>query len=144
MSEEKPSQSMNFSGGQLSGVNAAQNVGGNVNQTLSNTQGEAQKQLTSIEVVELIAQIEALFRSSDLPEEQKEKALKLLGTAKEEVTETEPDKSYAVKSFQKATKILKEANETFGAGQGLWDKLKPLAGTLAPWFGIAAKSLLLL
>jgi hypothetical protein len=81
MSEEKPSQSMNFSGSQLSGVNAAQDIGGNVNLTLSNTQGEAEKQLTSIEVVELIAQIEALFRSSDLPEEQKEKALKHLDTA---------------------------------------------------------------
>lgn len=144
MSEEKPSQSMNFSGGQLSGVNAAQNIGGNVNQTLSNTQGEAEKQLTPAEVVELIAQIETLFRNSDLPEAHKEKALKYIDTAKEEAQETEPEKDIAVKSLQRAAKVLKDTNEAVGAGQGLWEKLEKIATTLAPWLGVAAKSLLLL
>jgi hypothetical protein len=144
MSEEKSSQSMNFGSANVSGVNAAQNIGGNVNQELSNTQGEAEKQLTPAEVVELIAQIETLFRDSDLPEAQKEKALKYLDSAKEEAQETEPNKNIAVTSFQRASKVLKDTNEAFGAGQGLLEKLKPLAETLAPWFGIAAKSLLLM
>jgi hypothetical protein len=141
MPEEKPTQSMSFSGGQLSGVQAGQ-AGGDLTQTQQNSQGEAEKQLTPVEVVELIAQIETLFRNSDLPEEQKEKALKHLETAKEETQETEPDKNYAAKSLQRATKVLKEANETVGAGQGLWQKLEPITSKLAPWLGIAAKSLL--
>ncbi len=100
--------------------------------------------MTPAEVVELIAQIETLFRDSDLPEAQKEKALKYLDSAKEEAQETEPNKNIAVTSFQRASKVLKDTNEAFGAGQGLLEKLKPLAETLAPWFGIAAKSLLLM
>jgi hypothetical protein len=143
MSEEKSSQSMNFGSAQLSGVNAAQNIGGNVEQSLSNTHGEAEKQLTPAEVVELIAQIETLFRNSDLPEAQKEKALKYLDSAKEEVQETEPEKDIAVKSLQRAAKVLKDTNEAVGAGQGLWEKLEKIVIPLAPWLGVAAKSLLL-
>jgi hypothetical protein len=117
MSEEAPnSQSMNFSG-QVSGVNAAQNVGGSVNQELSSGQGEAAKQLSPTEVIELIAQIEVLFSNSDLSNEQKEKALKHLDTAKEEVKNPEPDKDFAAKSLQRATQVLKQADAAVGAGQ---------------------------
>ena len=38
--------------------------------------------------------------------------------------------------------VLKEANETLGAGQGLGQKLEPIAKQLAPWLGIAVKNLL--
>lgn len=141
MPEEKPIQSMSFSGGQLSGVQAGQ-AGGDLTQTQQNSQGKAEKQLTPSEVVELIAQIETLFQNSDLPDTQKEKAIKHLETATEEVKAAEPDKDYAAKSLQRATKVLKDADETVAAGQGLWQKLEPITSQLAPWFGIAAKSLL--
>lgn len=141
MSEEKSSQSMNFSGGQLSGVQAGQ-AGRDLTQTQQNSQGEAEKQLTPDEVVDLIAQVETLFRSSDLPDEQKEKAIKHLETAKEEVKEAEPDKDFAAKNLQRATKVLKDAGETVAASQGLWQKLEPIAKRLAPWLEIAVKNLL--
>lgn len=141
MSEEKPSQSMNFSGGQLSGVQIGQ-AGRDLTQTQQNSQGEVEKQLTPDEVVDLIAQVETLFRSSDLPDEQKEKAIKHLETAKEEVKEAEPDKDFAAKNLQRATKVLKDAGETVAASQGLWQKLEPIAKQLAPWLGIAAKNIL--
>ncbi|HEY9740250.1 MAG TPA: hypothetical protein V6C90_07140 [Coleofasciculaceae cyanobacterium] len=144
MSEEKPSPSQSFSisGGQLSGVNIGGIAGSNLTANQQISQGESEKQLSSADVVELIAQIEELFQNSDLPEAQKEKVIKHLQAAKEEATETEPDKDYALKSFQRAAKALKEANETVSAGQGLWQKLEPIVIQLAPWFGVAAKSLL--
>lgn len=141
MSEEKLSQSMSFSGGQFSGVQIGQ-AGRDQSQTQQIRQGDAEKQLTPEDVVALLAQIEALVRHANLLDAQKEKAIKHLDTAKEEVQQEEPDKDFAAKSLQRATKVLKEADEAVGLGQGLWQKLEPIATQLAPWFGVAAKSLL--
>lgn len=143
MSAEKssPSQSMNFSGGQLSGVQAGQ-AGADLAQTQHNIQDAAEKKLTPNEVVELIGQIETLFYNSNLPDIQKEKAIKHLETAKEEVKASEPDKDFAVKNLTRATKVIKEAGETVAASQGLLHKLEPIAKQIAPWCGIAVTTLL--
>jgi ElaB/YqjD/DUF883 family membrane-anchored ribosome-binding protein len=137
MPEEKPSQSMNFSGGQFSGVQIGQ-AGRDLTQTQQNRQSEAEKELTPTDVVKLLAQLEELLKESSLPETQKEKAIKHLETAKEEAKEEEPDKEYAAKSLQKATKLLKDAGETVDAGQGLWKKAEPIVTNLLPWLGVAA------
>jgi hypothetical protein len=141
MSKEKSSQSMNFSGGQLSGVQSGQ-AGRDLAQTQHNNQYEAEKQLTPDDVVNLIGQIETLFWNSGLSGIQKEKAIQHLENAKEEVKATEPDKDFAAKNLERATKVLKDAGDTVVASQGLWQKLEPIAKQLAPWFGIAAKTLL--
>jgi len=132
--EEKPSQSISISGSQVSGQFGQ--AGRDLNQTQPLRQDVAEKQLTPPEVAKLIAQMEILFRNSDLSEEQKEKALKHLETAKEEIQETEPDKNFAAKSLRRAIKALKEADE-IEAGQG-WQKLELITSKLAPWFGVAA------
>ncbi len=140
-SENHPTQSINFSGGQLTGVQVGQ-AGRDLNQTQHNIQGSEEKQLTPAEVVDLIAQIEALFRSSDLPEEQKAKALKHLEMVKEETQTTEPDKDFAMKNLQRAMQVMQDADKTIGAGQGIWQKVQPVVTQLAPWFGLAAKAIL--
>lgn len=137
MPEEKPSQSMNFSGGQISGAQIGQ-AGRDLTQTQQNHQGGSEKQLTSADAVKLLSQLEELLKGSALPEAQKEKAIKHLETAKEEAKEEEPDKEYAAKSLQKVAKILKGADETVNAGQGLWKKAVPIVTNLLPWLGIAA------
>ena len=142
MPEEKPSQSLNISGGQFSGGVQVGQAGRDLAQTQKIVSGSTEKQLTVAEVVELISQIENLFETSDLLKDQKEKAIKHLESAKEEAQAKEPDKDFATKSFQRATKVLKEANEAVGAGEGLWKKLEPVAIQLAPWLGVAAKTLL--
>lgn len=138
--EEKPSQSISISGGQVSGQLGQ--AGRDLVQNQQNTQGSYEKQLTPNEVFELIAKIESLFSNSDLPEEQKKQALKHLDYAKDAVREKEPDKKTAATSLQKTIKVFKETNEVLGAGQGIWQKLEPIAKQLAPWLGIAAKSLM--
>lgn len=142
MTKEKPPQSIVFNGGTNSGQIGQ--AGGDMNQTQYNNQGSEEKELSITEIVELIERIQSLFSYSDLPNEQKKQALKHIDYAKDAVQEKQPDKSTAAKSLQKATQTLKEVNETLGAGQGLLQKLEPIAKQLAPWLGIAAKSLVLL
>ncbi|MBD2358563.1 hypothetical protein H6G41_28805 [Tolypothrix sp. FACHB-123] len=140
MSEEKSPQSFSISGGQVSNAQ----IGGQAGRDLSATQnqqinqGDNEKSLAQADVVELIAQLEELFRNSELPEAQSSKAIKHLEAAKEEVQEKEPDKDFAAKNLQKATKVLKEANEAVTAGANIWEKVQPIITKLLPWLGVAA------
>lgn len=138
MSAEESSQSINISGGQISNVQIGGIAGRD--QTVTQTQqigNSGDAPLTQADVVDLIAQLEALLRSSGLPEAQATEALKHLETAKEEAQAEEPDKECAAKSLQRATTVLKEAGETVAAGTSLWQKVKPIMETLSPWLGLA-------
>lgn len=139
MPEEKPSQSFSISGGQLSDVQIGGMAGQDMNVTQNQQTGasESSKPLTQTDVVELIAQLEELFRSSDLPPAQTAKAVKHLEAAKDEAQEKEPDKEFAAKNLQRATKVLKEAGETVEAGTSLWKKVQPIITKLLPWLGVA-------
>ncbi|KST63727.1 CHAT domain-containing protein [Mastigocoleus testarum] len=138
MTQEKPSQSIVFNCGSYSGQIGQ--AGGDLNQNQYNNQAGVEKQLSVTEVVELIEQIEFLFSNSDLPEQQKKKALKHIDYAKDAVQEEQADKNTATKSLQKATKVLEEVNETLGVGQGVWEKLELITKPLASWLGVAVKS----
>lgn len=130
-------QSINISRGNISGQV------GQAGRDLIQTQDrdETKKQLTAAEVIQLIRQIEGLLKDSALPDKQKTKAIIHLEAVKEEAEAKEPDKQYAVKSLQKATKLLKEANETVGAGKNLWKKVTPILTKLLPWLGVTSKFL---
>nr|WP_201280298.1 hypothetical protein [Hassalia byssoidea] len=110
----------------------------NVTQNQLLDQGNSEKPLTQTDVVELIAQLEELFRNSKLPEAQTSKAIKHLEAAKEEVQEKEPDKDFVAKNLQKATKVLKQANEAVTAGTNIWEKVQSIITKLLPWLGVAA------
>ena len=140
MPEEKASQSFSISGAQLSEVQIGGIAGQDMNVTQNQQIGtsESSKPLTQADVVELIVQLEELFRSSGLPEAQTAKAIKHLETAKEEAQEEKPDKEFAAKNLQRATKVLKEAGETVEAGTNFWQKIKPILENISPWFGVAA------
>ncbi len=138
--KQKPSQSFTISGGQLSNVQIGGQAGRDMDVTQNQllAQGNSEKPLIQTDVVELIAQLEELFRNSELPEAQTSKAIKHLEAAKEEVQEKEPDKDFAAKNLQKATKVLKEANEAVTAGTNIWEKVQPIITKLLPWLGVAA------
>ena len=137
---ENPSQSLNISGGQLSNVQIGGQAGRDldVNQTQNISQSGSEDSLTPMNVVELITQLEELFNSLDLPKKDKEKAIKHLESAKDEAQEENPDKEFAAKSLQRATKVLKEAGNTVDAGTNLWSKVQPIISRLSPWLGVAA------
>jgi CHAT domain len=133
---EKHSQSVTISGSQVSGSQFAQ-AGGNVTQT-QHTQKSPEQQLTVTEVVESIARIAALFKSSALSEELKNKATTHLEAAKSEAKEKEPDKEYVAKSLQKAVNILKITNDTVTASERLWIEVQPILKQLLSWLGVSA------
>ncbi|MBD2743795.1 CHAT domain-containing protein [Coleofasciculus sp. FACHB-1120] len=141
--QKTTSQAMNFSGGQISNAQIGQ-AGRDIKQTQQITSGSLEKSLTVAEILELVKQIEQIVISSDLPEKYKQKALNHVETISEEIQEDEPDKDFAVKNLQKLSKVLKEANETAQSGVNIWQKLEPVFTKLAPWLGVAAKSLLLI
>ncbi|NEP58539.1 MAG: hypothetical protein F6K31_16235 [Symploca sp. SIO2G7] len=144
MPKEKPSQSFSISGSQLSDVQIGGMAGRDMDLTQNQQIGasESSKPLTQADVIELIAQLEELFSSSGLPETQTAKAIKHLEAAKEEAQEEKPDKDFAAKNLQRATKVLKEAGETVEAGSSLWQKVKPILETIAPWLGVATNFLI--
>lgn len=129
-------QSISISGSNISGH--VGQAGGDLTQVQYQSQGDSTKQLTPTEVIQLITQIETCLKGSALPSDQKDKAMTHLESVKDEVASEEPDKQFAAKSLQKATKLLKETTETVGAGQELWNKVTPVLEQILPWLGVGA------
>ncbi|MBW4680350.1 MAG: hypothetical protein KME19_09565 [Microcoleus vaginatus WJT46-NPBG5] len=98
----------------------------------------AQPEITQDEAVELLAQIEELLKTANLPEDQKGKATKFLAAAKEEAKEAEPDKDFIKNNLERVTKTIKATTETVSASKGLWKSITPIFVKLAPWLGVAA------
>lgn len=133
MSEEKFSQS--FSGSELSGGVQVGQAGRDVVQ--SQQVNPTEKQIKSADVVELLTRIEELLQGANLAEPEKEKAVRYLNAAKEEVQQKEPDKDLAAKSLKRVTETLKNANETVEASTGLWKNVQPILTQLLGWLGVA-------
>lgn len=130
--------SQSMSGGTMYG--GMQAVQGNKNlQTLNiNVTSATEKPLTQREVIELLAQIEQLIEEfPQLPAATKEKSLKYLGAAKEEVQATEPDKQLAAGNLKRMAETLKNASETIGAIKTLWENVKPILVQLPAWLNVA-------
>ncbi|MGJ5632453.1 hypothetical protein [Nostoc sp. CALU 1950] len=143
-SDQKPSQNFSISGGQLSDVQIGGQSGRDLtaNQSQQNIEGVTDQPLTSVEVTALLEQLKGLLQSSDLPSEQKDKAIRSIETANDEIQAEKPDKEFAAKSLQRATKVLKEAGETVQAGTSLWQRVKPILETISPWLGVASSFLI--
>lgn len=139
MEENQLSQSFSVSGGQLSGVQIGGQSAGNltVNQFQQNGMEISGEQLTASDVADLLDKFTALLQASDLSKSDKVKAIRSVEIAKDEVQADKPDKEFAAKSLQRATKVLKEVGETVDAGTSLWQKIKPIVETVSPWLGIA-------
>ena len=139
-SDQNPSQSINISGGQLSNVQIGGQAGRNLNISQAQQIGDGgdEKLLSSADVVTLLDQLKQLIENADLPASEKEKAVRSIDTTKDEVQADEPDKEFAAKNLQRATKVLKEAGETVEAGTNLWQKVTPILETISPWLGVAA------
>jgi len=134
--EKKAPQSFNANEIQLSNVQIGI-AGKNLSQNQHIVKRELEKQLSTTEVLEIVMQVEILLRSSNLAEKQKQKILKHLDSVKEEAKDEEPDKDFAAKSLQRATKVLKSASETVDAGSGLWERIQAIVTKLIPWLGVS-------
>ena len=136
VSKETATQSINI-GGQVTNSPIAQ-AGGDISQSQQIVQSGINEGLSVEEVLGLIDQFASIVRESGLPEKQKEKVLRHVESSKDAAQEKEPDKELVKQDLQRATKVIKDVDEAVTAGQGLLQKLEPIAIKLAGWLGVAA------
>jgi len=139
MFQKRPSQSQSITGNQIIGsqVQVSQSEG----DLLQNQQGsqtvEYQTSFSAVEVLDLLAKVEALVRKADLPEIEKGKALAHLAVTKEDIQQGEPDKESAAKNLKRMCDSIKTTNETMNAGKSLWANLQSMLIPVAGWLGVA-------
>jgi len=136
MSNPNPSQSINISGSDVSGSQVGQ-AGQDNTQTQQIVQSTTEV-LSQEKALSLLAELENILKTANLPKIQQEKALRYLGAAKEEVRAEEPDKKFTADSLKKVSGVLKETNETIETSQKIWEKVQPVFKQLLPWLGVAA------
>lgn len=135
-SEPSSSQSISISGSTVTNSPIAQ-AKNNINQSQQVGTENSAQQLQPSDVVALLDQLKAYIDSSNLPADQKERAMLGVATAKNEATEEEPDKDFAGKGLGRTVKTLKQANEVLTEGSSLWEKAEPILRKVLPWFGLA-------
>lgn len=144
MENDNSSQSISISSGQLTNVQ----IGGVAGRDLTNNQSQqiprsaGEEAQTPGEVTELLERLKALVEESKLQEFDKEKAIRGVESAKDEVQSNDPDKEFLAKSLQKAAKVLKEADESLEVGNSIWEKTRRIIDAIKPWLGAAASFLI--
>ena len=135
MSEAKQEQGKNYiiQGSHNQAIQGERNI---VGQQIQNSSGQ-EKELTQVQVAELLAQIERMIKESALPDPVKEKATKRLDAAADEVQEKEPDKQLAAGNLKRMTETLVEVSKTTAEGKKVWQNVQPILVQLAGWFRVA-------
>ena len=130
--------SQNMSGGNMYG--GMQAAGDHSTQQMETNVTQAdEKQLTQADVIQMLAQIEELVKSTpELPSADKEKSLRYLGAAKEETQAREPDKQLAAGNLKRMAQTIETASKTVESGKTLWGNIKPVLKELPAYFGVAA------
>jgi hypothetical protein len=137
MQQEKPSQSQSITGSSVSNTQLGQ-AGANLYQSQINSSAPPETQITAVQVVERLGDIkDLLLEDKNLPQPQKETAIKFLDAAKEEAKQKEPDKEMVAKNLKRTTEIIKTAGETVEASKGLWKNVQQIITPLIGWFSVA-------
>lgn len=141
MSEKHGGISQSASG--ASGITQQAAIGDNNQQTLGTqlSNSEADRELSTAEVVELLNQIAECLRVSTLPDAAKEDAMTYLNAAKKATEREEPKKETAAINLKEMAETLEGATKTVEASKGLWEKVQPILIPIAKWLGAAAGSL---
>jgi hypothetical protein len=84
-----------------------------------------------------MVQLEQLFGSAELPEATKEKLLRYLGAAREEIQEKEPNKQLAAGNLKRMSETLETTSKTVESAKSLWENTKPVLMQLPSWLGVA-------
>ena len=113
---------------------------GDQNQQTMSSQATAAggEQLTQQQVIELLAQIEQMIHSAELPDNTKEEATTYLSAAKKATEKEEPNKERVKTNLEGVAEILEKASKTVDAGKILWEKSKPIFVKLVGWLGMIA------
>ncbi|HEY9874134.1 MAG TPA: hypothetical protein V6D12_11895 [Candidatus Obscuribacterales bacterium] len=139
MSNNPGGISQSNSGPMSGGMQAA--IGNNNKQGMSTEGSSASNVPTQAEAIDLLAQIEQMIRSAELPEPAKEKTTKYIEAAKVEAEEEKPNKHLISQNLERVTKNLEEVDKTVDTSKRIFEKVVPLVVKVAGWLGTAAGSL---
>lgn len=130
--------SINVSGSQISGGFAL--VQGKNNHIAQETYLGAPvtgNQLSQEEVIQMLATIEQIVESTEeLPETIKQKSLKYLGRAKEELELPQPDKKFAACDLKQMAQMLINSSKEVPANKTLWQSIEPILMELPAWLDV--------
>ena len=115
-----------------------QAVQGNNNQVTQNNQEDIsdKEQLTPAQVVELLAEIEKELKQLVLTESVKEKAIRRLKCAAEDIQEKEPDKQSAANNLKRFGETMGEARKASEEIKKLLENIKPACVEIARWLKV--------
>ena len=142
MFRKSPSQSQSISGTQITGSQVQQaQAGQTLNQSQAGNLATSQQGLSGAEVLKLLEELEAIVKTTDLPDSTKSKSLNCLQVAKDEVEEEKANKDLIASNLKRVSETLDTVNKTTDAGKSLWQKGQEVFKAIAPWLGSAAKLL---
>lgn len=135
--ENQPSSlSMNLSGNQLSGVTVGQ-----AGRDLVVTHGaDSNKQdLQPKDVVSILNELKTLLNTTNLSPAEKQTSMISVELAQQEVEKESPNKSFVAELLKRAIQFSNNATDAIDAGNGFWEKAKPIIEKLLPYLGIGLK-----
>ncbi len=130
--------SQSVSGGNnYGGLQASQGDDNQIAMKTSVASSSEEKQLTQSEVIQLLAQIEAMIHQAELPTDVKEESALYLGAAKKATEKEEPKKALAAENLKSMAETVQTASKTVESSKSLWENMKPLLIQLPAWLGVA-------
>ncbi|NEP35608.1 hypothetical protein [Moorena sp. SIO3B2] len=119
--------------------------GSTQNQQITSIQEPASvgEQVTQQDMVQMLAQLDQMVSSAEIPEEIKEEIATYLGAARKAVEKEKPKKELVKSNLEGVAEELEKASKDTEAGANLFKKVKPILGKVVDWLGAAAASSLL-
>ncbi len=109
--------------------------------TQQNQVGEnAKTPLTKKDVIKLLAELEVLVKTAELPAETKEEIVDDLNSAKKATDKEEPNKNRALDRLGSVAETLEKTSKTVESSHKIWTTAKPIIVKIATWLGAAAGS----
>jgi CHAT domain len=109
-------------------------IGNNNQQTMTTQVAPTGKQPTKENVVQMLAEIEQMICSAELPADTKEEAIMYLGVVKVATQKAEPNKALIATNLGGMAETLLNASKN-EANNTLWEKAKPVLLKITDWLG---------
>lgn len=100
----------------------------------------AKTPLTKKDVIKLLAELEVLVKTAELPAETKEEIVDDLNSAKKATNKDEPNKNRALERLGSVAETLEKTSKTVESSHKIWTTAKPIIVKIATWLGAAAGS----
>lgn len=136
---DKPEQSQSLNNVSVTGgmVQLGQAGGDLQQEQTGDVQAESQT-ITSVEVLNLLENLEAAVKAAAIDPAQQEELLDYLRPAKREVAKENPQKELVGQNLKRVNETMQTLKDTTEAGKSLWQTGTEVFKAVAPWLGVVA------